>query len=521
MRVELGLNQGSLRRWQIEAARRLGEIRGVAIGTRWAKPQGDPVPSCVGTLLKLEESLHGSVARLWSRAEPTDLSSYVGTGGASPDLVIDLGGGTPSAGRRRWRLTFDGGVGDAPIVAALLEGRAPIIAVCDTADGAVIANARPGLDPDLGVAAGLECVLARAVDLIVVAVRAGGTPLRVRPAPSRVACSQVVGRSIATLAEAARARLTFATQRPHRTVTGWRFVAGADVIDLGSHPTGGWRILADDGRRSYAHPFPIVTRAQSWLFVTERNQRLGKSMISAVRFGTHGPLGTPVPVLETSSDLSYPNVFEADGTIWMIPQKVGGDSIDLYRATRFPGGWRHEASLVTGIDARGATPFRHRGRWWMTATVADGGPVADMLYLWSADDIRGPWRPHPANPVLIDASGAWAAGRIVERHGRLIRPIRDLTPGGRGLALAEIIRLDDDSFEQRIVAEIGSGPGWPGFEVSTLNRAGTIECIDGPEFAMRRPTSLDLRGRTGHPPFPLRPRAAGALGPAIPSVAPR
>lgn len=483
MRVELGLNQRSLRRWQIEMARRLGEIPGLALGIRWSKPQGEDLPGCVETLLGLERVVHGVHADLTARAIPSDLSPFVGTGGIDPDIVIDISGGTPTAGRRRWRLTFDGAAGDAPIIAALLEGRAPVIAVSDTSGGAVIADARPGIDEDGDIASAFEAVVARTMNLVVAAVRGGAVPQRMAPTSATFSCIDVAVRGTKTLANAALARLSVVAKQPAHARTGWRFVTGPDLIDFGGQSLAGWQVLPDDGKRSYAQPFPIITRAQSWLFVTERNFALGKTLISAVKFGRHGPLGTPSPVFELPGDLSYPFVFEADGNIWMIPERTGGGSIDLYRASHFPGGWRHEACLVPDIQASAPTLFRYRGRWWLTAAVHDGGQSTDMLHLWSADDIRGPWRSHPANPVLINAAAAQAAGRVVERGGRLIRPVRDHSGRGGALALAEITRLDLDSFEQRILSDVAAGSAWPGRGIATLNRAGSLECVDGMDFA--------------------------------------
>lgn len=501
MRVELGVSQASLRRWQVEIACRLDRLPGVSVGSRWSRAVGEPLPVCANTLLGLERALHGSPAALTIPAEPTALSPYVGHGGTNTDLVIDLGGGTPVSGQRRWRLTFDGGAGDVPIVGALLDGRAPVVALVDAIDGGIIAEALPGLPDDGSVASGFEAVMARTVNLVVSAVGGGRGRLRMTASPSTVSCNDAVARATRSLSEAARARLSRIGRRPTHARTGWRFVTGPDVVDLGSHPACGWQVLPDDGARSYAHPFPIVRRSESWLFVTERDFARDKSLISAVQFGPRGPLQAPSPVLELPEDLAFPHVFEAEGNVWMIPERSGGTSIDLYRASRFPGGWRHEACLVEDVEASGATPFRHGGRWWMSATVHDGSAVPDMMHLWSSPDLRGPWRAHPRNPVLIDAETARSAGRVVERGGRLIRPVRSRT--SRGIALVEVLRLDEDSFDQRVVAELGVGPLWPGQGISTLNRAGSIECIDGADFAVaiapQRPARDDAPGWSRQP----------------------
>jgi hypothetical protein len=117
----------------------------------------------------------------------------------------------------------------------------------------------------------------------------------------------------------------------------------------------------------------------------------------------------------------------------------------------------------------------------MFATVQDGGgSYSDALYLWSAPDLLGPWTPHRRNPVLIDLATARPAGRVVRRGNKLIRPFQDCRNGyGRALGLAEITRLDDDGFEQRVETVLRPGPLWPGRRLHTLNRAGRLECIDG------------------------------------------
>ena len=482
LRVELGVPQMFLRRWQVELARRLDSLPGVSVGTRWSKQLDDQLPPCIGTLLSLERVLNGVRADLTAPATPTDLFAYVGTGGVDPDLVIDLGGGHPSAGQRRWRLTFDGEAGDGPILAALLARRAPVISVSEVVGGRIVAEARPGLPVGDTVAQGFEAIVARAISLVLTAVGGGGAPLRLQTLPSRLSCNAAVGRATRALADAALARLSLATKEPTRARTGWRFVSGPDVVDLGTHPACGWQVLPDDGRRCYSHPFPIMRNSEPWLFLTERDAHLGKSLISVVKFGPTGPLGTPSPILDLTGDLSNSLVFEAEGNVWMIPESSDSNAIDLYRASRFPGGWRHEARLVENVRAGSPTPFRHNGRWWISATVRDADGPEDMLHLWSARQLRGPWRAFPHNPVLIDAATAASAGRVVERAGRLIRPVRDRRKGRSGLALAEIIHLDEDTFEQRILAEIAPGGLWPTRSISTLNRAGAIECIGGTDF---------------------------------------
>ena len=178
----------------------------------------------------------------------------------------------------------------------------------------------------------------------------------------------------------------------------------------------------------------------------------------------------------------------------MVPESSSAGTVDLYRARAFPGGWVKEATLLSGIVASDATLLERAGRWWLFATVRDAEPGAplgsgsfsDALHLWSAPDFRGPFTPHPANPVLIDPATARPAGRIVERGGRLIRPVQDCARGyGRALVLARIDRLDTEGYAQSVVGRIEAGAAWPGSRLHTLNAGGGIECIDGSGRAPR------------------------------------
>jgi hypothetical protein len=239
-------------------------------------------------------------------------------------------------------------------------------------------------------------------------------------------------------------------------------------------------VLPDNGKRFYSDPFPVEKDGRLFVFVEDFEHRLDRAVISVVEFDARGPLGTPRPVLDTGSHLSYPFVFEHAGEMWMVPESCTAGTVDLYRAERFPDGWVKQATLVPGVVASDPTLFEHQGRWWMFATVRDGGCYSDALYLWSAPDLLGPWAPHRHNPVLVDLATARPGGRVVRRGNKLIRPFQDCRKGyGRALGLAEIIRLDDDGFEQRVETIIRPGPLWPGRRLHTLNRAGLLECIDG------------------------------------------
>ncbi len=104
--------------------------------------------------------------------------------------------------------------------------------------------------------------------------------------------------------------------------------------------------------------------------------------------------------------------------------------------------------------------------------------------------------------MLIDRASARPAGHVVTVGGRLLRSVQDCSHGyGMALSIAEIVRLDEEAFEQRIVAHVAPGGRWPGRKLHTLNRRGTLEVIDG---SVIRPRTALLRGlaeRRTRPPL--------------------
>lgn len=422
--------------------------------------------------------------------------------GAPGRLTIDLtGAGAPVAGPC-WQLLVDGAPGTSAALPALSAGRFPCVQL-RAQDGSVVAEARPGSENPVAVAEALQDVLAGVVTLVSQAVRGNrlrlvGDAAAADPAHDRTSTSlgasahrtsRLVPRPVRQMAgTAARAAYRALYRTPHWRV-GWRFVDGPDLLDLPEELPGGWRTLADDGHHFYADPFPIVVGGTAYLFVEDFDHRVGRGVISVTELDELDELGrppTPRPVLRHDVHLSYPHVLADEGELWMIPETSEAGTVELYRAARFPDRWVRERVLIEGVEASDATPFRHEGRWWLAATVRHGGSWSDTLHLWHAPHLVGPWQPHAANPVLLDIASARPAGRVVERGGRLLRPVQDCSKGyGAALAIAEITALDDDVFEQQVLRHFGPGAQWPGRRLHTANRAGRLECIDGSALSPR------------------------------------
>lgn len=167
-------------------------------------------------------------------------------------------------------------------------------------------------------------------------------------------------------------------------------------------------------------------------------------------------------VLSEDFHLSYPQVFEWEGGIYMVPESAGDLSVRLYRAVSFPEKWEHAGNLLSGHAFVDATVFRHGGGWWMFVSTTGN----DVLNLYYSDELRRGWQPHPMNPIVRhDAHIARPAGRVIQAGGKLHRFAQDAAPYyGLQVFAFEITELSRETYAEKIVSETPvvtmSGAGW-------------------------------------------------------------
>jgi hypothetical protein len=137
------------------------------------------------------------------------------------------------------------------------------------------------------------------------------------------------------------------------------------------------------------------------------------------------------------------------------------------------------------------------GRWWLFAT-RPGRHSLTKLYLWWADDLTGPWTPHPLNPVKTDVRSARPAGTPFIHDGRLYRPAQDCVDGyGSAVALCEVTTLTPTAFEERVVNVVRADPSWARpFGLHTLAAARDRTLLDARSRVLSRyETVAELRAR--------------------------
>jgi hypothetical protein len=184
-------------------------------------------------------------------------------------------------------------------------------------------------------------------------------------------------------------------------------------------------------------------------------ERIGR--ISAFQIDEQG-ITQPESVLVEPFHLSFPYLFEFNGTIYMCPECSASRQIRLYRSTEFPRKWELVKTLMTDVSAVDTMLFEKGDRWWMLTNLdlPGRGGFHSALYLFSATSpLSESWVPHPANPLKIDPAGARNAGLL--RDGpKLYRAgqVQGFERYGVGTRIYEICSLSLEEYSERLITEI-------------------------------------------------------------------
>lgn len=163
--------------------------------------------------------------------------------------------------------------------------------------------------------------------------------------------------------------------------------------------------------------------------------------------------------LRTKAHLSYPYLIAHKGEIYMLPESFRSGTLTLYRARHFPNDWEPVTTLLD-LPAIDASPVQHNGQWWMFFSLAgDNQRALRELHLAYADDLLGPWKLHPQNPIRTGLNGSRMGGTPFVHEGELHLPMQDSTQGyGSGMTILKVTTLTHDAFAAAPVAAF-SGHG--------------------------------------------------------------
>ncbi len=267
---------------------------------------------------------------------------------------------------------------------------------------------------------------------------------------------------------------------------------GADIVDIE-------RVLPPVGH-FWADPFVVADESERYVFFEDYRYDLARGHIAVAPIDAAGRIGHSTVALERPYHLSYPWVFQHEGTWYMVPETQANRTVEVYRCNRFPDRWQFSHVLMRDVRAVDATFLQHGGRWWMFANIAEFEGTSthdDLCAFWADGPLSTNWHPHPLNPVVSDVRRARPAGPFVRRDGRLLRPSQDceLQYGG-AVCVNEVVELTETTYLERCIGKFEATWDPDVVAMHTVSELDGLVVLDG-----------KLRTRRGHPTPP--PAAMG------------
>jgi hypothetical protein len=248
-----------------------------------------------------------------------------------------------------------------------------------------------------------------------------------------------------------------------------------------------------------ADPF-LAGVENGWLLVAEEFDYSTNTGSIVEEFSPDGSFtGRMRPSVRENCHMSYPYLLTHQGQLFCIPETHENNQAAAWQRDPDSGCWTDRRPLLTGLDCIDPTPVHFEGRWWLFCTRRADGADSKLL-LFYADDLFGPWTPHPCNPVKVDVRSSRPAGTPFLFRGRLYRPAQDCSRHyGFRLLLHRIRRMTPEAFEEETVRVI-EGDRWGCNGIHTIAGCRGKTVLDGryERFTpWRTPRLLAQKLRTG------------------------
>lgn len=218
----------------------------------------------------------------------------------------------------------------------------------------------------------------------------------------------------------------------------------------------GMKPLAMPKDEFWADPFLFQYRGEHFLFYENYSYTSKRGKISCGRLDGLQMVDI-VDVLDLDYHLSYPYIFEENGSVYLMPETSENRRLEIYKAVDFPNKWELYTTAFEGECVADAFFFDddQNQKWlFVNKQMNETSPMNSELFIYKVDSIElNTLQPHAQNPVIIDARVARNGGAIFKYKNEYYRPSQRNIDGvyGRALNINQIKELSLESYEEETV----------------------------------------------------------------------
>lgn len=244
----------------------------------------------------------------------------------------------------------------------------------------------------------------------------------------------------------------------------------------------GWRVVLPSSFVWFADPFAFEYRGSQWLFVERMNRWRQVGSIAVGEIREDGSVTKFKNIITEPFHLSYPNVFEYNGSVWMIPESGSNRDIRLYKATEFPFKWQFVKVLYHGanfVDTSFLITDKDNG----TAIMNSYDWFKKKSYFFKFDLKKMEFNLLPDSPLMMNER---CGGNGFEINGKFFRVLQDCSEQyGSRIILRNLDNLDFNQGNASDVSYAVIQPKHFSLDIDkpidtchTYNRSKKVEVID-------------------------------------------
>lgn len=138
----------------------------------------------------------------------------------------------------------------------------------------------------------------------------------------------------------------------------------SSIFDDNLHTGQPFKQLVTSWRYWCADPFIVHEKGKYYVFCELMDIKKSYALLGLAELN---PLCKTYvrPIADLKCHVSYPNVFKAEDTWYMIPETSKRKTIELYKALKFPYKWEKVTVLASNIDAADTTIFVQNDKYYV------------------------------------------------------------------------------------------------------------------------------------------------------------
>ncbi len=211
------------------------------------------------------------------------------------------------------------------------------------------------------------------------------------------------------------------------------------------------RLFAKDPVCVCADPFLFEHKGELFLFYEYQKKRYGKGELHMRKTSDLKNWTPDKAVLKEDFHLSFPNVFEDNGSVYMLPETGADGSIRLYKAKDDTlEHWEPAQTIIRdGRMWSDSDIVKKDGHCYLYSSIHSRKHPEPHIFI--ADSPEGVFHEPPYSPLECDASKARNAGRFFNYEGKMYRPAQDCSKGyGKQISILEVNELNECGYKEEM-----------------------------------------------------------------------